>query len=69
MKYICEVNALHMTKTVSQFKTKLPLRTVMLQMTTIDTKNVSVFLLLSIIIENMIIIIKEVTDQGSDPTG
>lgn len=38
-------------------------------MTTIDMKNVSVFLLLSIIIENMIIIIEEVTDHGSDPTG
>lgn len=63
------MNALHMTKMLFQFKkAKLPLWTGMLNVTVIDKRKISLFLLLSIVTEILIIIIK-VANQGSDLAG
>lgn len=63
------MSALHMTKTLAQFKkAKLPLWAVMLNVRATDKSKVSLFLFFSIIIEIRLIRIK-VTNQGSGPTG
>lgn len=63
------MNSLHKSKTLFQFmQAKLPLWTVMVNVTAVDKRKASLFLLFSIIIESRITLVKvttrDLTSQG-----